>query len=87
MVQEAKEQIILRRETHLDQLVDKLKEPRMQAVIGPMLEGADLAQTVAQDHIQYVVDMGLIRRGPTAWRCPTPSTARSCPESSTSCRN
>jgi hypothetical protein len=63
MVQEAKEQIILRRETHLDQLVDKLREPRVQAVIGPMLEGADLAQTVAPDHIQYVIDMGLIRRG------------------------
>jgi hypothetical protein len=72
MVQEAKEQIILRRETHLDQLVDKLKEPRVQAVIGPMLEGVDLAQTVAQDHIQYVVDMGLIRRGPDGLEMSNP---------------
>jgi hypothetical protein len=72
MMQEAKEQIILRRETHLDQLVDKLKEPRVQAVIGPMLEGVDLAQTVAQDHIQYVVDMGLIRRGPDGLEMSNP---------------
>ena len=39
MVDEAKERIILRRETHLNQLVDKLKEPRVRRIIQPMLEG------------------------------------------------
>ncbi|MFZ1708273.1 MAG: ATP-binding protein [Anaerolineae bacterium] len=63
MIQEATERLILRRETHLDQLVDKLREPRVRMVIEPMLEGVDLDQAIAQDHIQYVVDMGLIRRG------------------------
>jgi len=62
MVTEAKERIILRRETHLDQLVDKLQEPRVQRVISPMLEGANLDESVRQDDIQYVIDLGLVRR-------------------------
>ncbi|HRI55610.1 MAG TPA: AAA-like domain-containing protein [Anaerolineae bacterium] len=72
IVQEAKEQLILRRETHLDQLVDKLREPRVQAVIGPMLEGAALDQAVPPDHIQYVIDMGLIRRGASGLEIANP---------------
>ena len=59
---EAKEQIILRRETHLDQLVDKLTEGRVQRVIAPMLQGENLGQSVRQDDVQYVMDLGLIRR-------------------------
>jgi len=39
MVIEAKENIILRRETHLDQLVHKLEEARVHRVIGPILAG------------------------------------------------
>ncbi len=60
---EAKENLILRRETHLDQLVDKLKEPRVQRVISPMLRGATLTDVVSQEDLQYVTDLGLIRRG------------------------
>jgi len=41
MVIEAKEQIILRRETHIDQLVDKLAEDRVRRVIEPMLAGLE----------------------------------------------
>ena len=77
MVDEAKESIILRRETHLDQLVDKLKEPRVRRVIQPMLEGSDLEQTVPLDDIQYVVDLGLVTRRPTGCKSPIRSTARS----------
>jgi AAA-like domain len=62
-VDQAKETLILRRETHLDQLTDKLKEPRVHNVIGPLLQGTELPNNVAQDDIQYVVDLGLIRRG------------------------
>ncbi len=35
----AREALILRNDSHLDQLTDKLKEPRVRAVIGPMLTG------------------------------------------------
>ena len=60
MVDQAKENIIARRETHLDQLADKLQEERVQRVIAPMLQGQDL--NVRLDDIQYVEDLGLIRR-------------------------
>ena len=63
LVIEAKENIVLRRETHLDQLINKLKEPRVKRVIAPMLEGANFDEAVKQDDIQYVVDLGLISRG------------------------
>ena len=63
MVTEAKERIILRRETHIDQLIDKLKEKRVQRVISPMLQGENLDRTVRQDDIEYATDLGLIRRG------------------------
>ena len=36
MIQQAKEQLILRRETHLDQLADKLQEERVRRVIEPV---------------------------------------------------
>jgi hypothetical protein len=59
----ASENLILRRDTHLDQLVDKLQEPRVQRVIEPILAGVDLEKKVPADDIQYVIDLGLIRRG------------------------
>ena len=62
MVEDAKERLIARRETHLDQLSDKLKEPRVYRVINPMLQGRDLDQTVQPDDIQYAIDLGLVTR-------------------------
>ncbi|MFW6143300.1 MAG: AAA-like domain-containing protein [Desulfovermiculus sp.] len=59
MVDQAKENLIARRETHLDQLGDKLQEKRVQRVVTPMLEGRDL--DVRLDDLQYVQDLGLIR--------------------------
>ena len=38
---EAREVLILRRETHLDQLADTLREPRVRRVIEPLLSGGD----------------------------------------------
>ena len=59
MVDQAKENMVARRETHLDQLGDKLQEERVQRVMAPMLEGQDL--NVRLDDLQYVQDLGLIR--------------------------
>lgn len=61
LVDEAKENLILRRETHLDQLADKLEEPRVRQVIEPLLSGAGELQNVAPDDLDYVRDLGLIR--------------------------
>ncbi|MEE4355025.1 MAG: ATP-binding protein [Desulfococcaceae bacterium] len=63
-VQQAKENLILRRETHLDQLADKLKEERGRRVIGPVLSGNETPGNIPEDDLQYVCDLGLIRRKP-----------------------
>ncbi len=60
LITEAKEQLILRRDTHLDQLVDKLTEPRVRRVIEPILSGEAESETIPPDDLQYVRDLGLI---------------------------
>ncbi|QTA83313.1 Uncharacterized protein dnl_57130 [Desulfonema limicola] len=61
MIYQAGENLIMRRETHIDQLADKLKEERVKRVICPMLLGADMEET-RQDDIQYIIDLGLIKK-------------------------
>ena len=55
----AREQLILRRETHLDQLTDKLQEERVRRVVEPLLSG-DEARAMPSDDLMYVRDLGLI---------------------------
>ena len=57
---EAKEQLILRRDTHLDQLTDKLQEDRVRRIIEPMLSGSEISAQHRSDDVQYVRDLGLI---------------------------
>ena len=58
----ARERLIESRATHLDQLADKLQEPRVHRVVAPLLHGdADQLEAGAQD-FQYVIDLGLIDR-------------------------
>ena len=63
MIYRAQEQIIYRRDTHIDILIDKLKEPRVKRVIEPILAKSDDADDglIPSDDIQYVADMGLIK--------------------------
>ena len=60
-IRDAQEQLILRRETHLDQLADKLKEDRVQRVIEPLLSGAEERRFIDRD-LEYVRDLGLVAR-------------------------
>ena len=60
-IQDAREQLIRRRETHLDQLTDKLQEERVRRVIEPLLKGADAPDSIADDDLQYARDLGLVR--------------------------
>ncbi len=60
LIEQAKENLIQRRETHLDQLVDKLKEERVRQVIEPLLTGDTTLSVIPNDHILYVRDLGLI---------------------------
>ena len=59
----AREALILRRDTHLDQLADKLREPRVRRVIEPLLSGGD-AEYSDRD-FEYVRDLGLVAPGRT----------------------
>jgi len=61
---EAKENLILRRDTHLDQLIDKLKEDRVKRVIQPMLQSIEISKRLKEDDIRYVADLGLIKLMP-----------------------
>ena len=63
MMYRAQERIIYRRDTHIDILIDKLKEPRVKRVIEPILSNSEEADEslIPTDDIQYVVDMGLIK--------------------------
>lgn len=64
MIYRAQEQIIYRRDTHIDLLIDKLKEPRVKRVIEPILANSAEPDEglVPSDDIQYVADLGLIKR-------------------------
>ena len=66
MVGEAKENLILRRETHLDKLADRLHEDRVRRVIQSLLVGSDAPVLAPEDDLQYVEDLGLIQRKPSA---------------------
>ncbi|MDS4058883.1 MAG: ATP-binding protein [Candidatus Contendobacter sp.] len=63
-IDQAKEQLILNRVTHLDQLADKLREDQVRRVIEPMLAGT-LMEAATEDDRQYLVDLGLLRRDNT----------------------
>ena len=65
MIFRAQEALIYRRVTHLDILIDKLREDRVRRVIQPILansEDEEALSTIADDDIQYVEDLGLIKR-------------------------
>ena len=60
-VLDAQEHLILSRQTHLDQLADKLQEDRVRRVVEPLLSGASEDEASTHD-MEYVRDLGLIAR-------------------------
>ena len=64
MIDQAIENLIYRRDTHIDILIDKLLEPRVRRVIQPILANEDEVDEnqIPTDDLQYVIDMGLIKR-------------------------
>jgi hypothetical protein len=61
---EARERLIQSRATHLDQLIDKLREPRVHSVISALLAGEQDELNVSVHDLEYVEDLGLIRVRP-----------------------
>jgi len=60
-VDAAKETIILERRSHIDSLIARLREPRVQRVLDPMLAGEQTGMDVLDDDFSYVLGLGLIR--------------------------
>ena len=58
LINQAKEILIKRQDTHLDSLAERLREDRVRAIIQPILAGSELTD-VPQDDIRYVLDLGL----------------------------
>lgn len=71
LIREAKENLVKGRVTHLDQLADKLKEPRVRSTISPILQGVEVKE-IDRDHIDYCIDLGLIVRGPNGLEIANP---------------
>ena len=58
-IDQARETLILRRVTHLDQLATTLREERVRRVILPMLAGSSESAWAVRD-LEYVRDLGLV---------------------------
>jgi hypothetical protein len=57
---EAKTSLILRRDTHLDSLVEKLKEPRVNKLIQAIVNGDNMPLDIYNDDVAYVRDLGIV---------------------------
>jgi hypothetical protein len=63
LVQQAKEILIRRRDTHIDSLTERLREDRVKAILQPMLAGLPLGN-VPSDDIEFIIDLGLCKIDP-----------------------
>jgi hypothetical protein len=59
-VDAAKQTIIRERRTHIDSLVARLREPRVQKILAPMIAGQVTGGDVLDDDVAYVVGLGLL---------------------------
>ncbi|MCX8038961.1 MAG: ATP-binding protein, partial [Planctomycetota bacterium] len=66
------EALILRRDAHLDSLIERLREPRVRRVIEPVLIGEEHAIDLLDDDVRYCLDLGLLAddRGRLTAACP-----------------
>jgi len=60
-VGQAVETIIQRRDTHIDSLLERLKEERVRKVVEPVLIGEEKGFDFTDDDYQYVLDLGLMK--------------------------
>ena len=57
----AKETIIRRRDTHVDSLMERLREPRVRRVVEPVIFGGDRIVSSNSADWRFVTDLGLLR--------------------------
>ena len=60
-VEAAKEAIIRRRDTHVDSLMERMREPRVRRIVEPLILGDDTSLTANDDDWRFITDLGLLR--------------------------
>lgn len=60
ILEQAREALIKRCDTHMDALLDRLQEPRIRNIIDLIISGAGEDQDLKTDDLQYVRDLGLV---------------------------
>ncbi len=60
-VDQAVETIIRRRDTHIDSLLERLKEERVQKIVEPLILGEARQHGLLDDDYRYVLDLGLLK--------------------------
>ncbi len=58
---DAKEAIVRARGTHVDSLMERLKEPRVRRVVEPVILGSERGAAMNDDDYRYVIDLGILR--------------------------
>jgi hypothetical protein len=62
-IDQAAEILIQHRDTHIDSLLERLKEPKVRRVLDPIIAGDEYwNDEVTEDDIKYVGDLGLIKQ-------------------------
>jgi hypothetical protein len=61
LVDQAAENLLRRRDTHLDSLYERLKEERVRRIVEPVIIGAESTLDRAADDCLYVLDLGILR--------------------------
>ena len=60
-VEVAKEAIIRRRDTHVDSLMERMREPRVRRLVEPLILGDETELTENDDDWRFITDLGLLR--------------------------
>ena len=61
MVKTAINNLVIKRPTHFDSLMERLKEPRVRKIIEPLILGEEVQSRITDDYL-YVQDLGLIKK-------------------------
>jgi hypothetical protein len=61
-IDEAAEVLLCRRDTHIDSLLERLKEPRVQRIVEPVIVGREETFDLLSDDCRYVLDLGLLKQ-------------------------
>jgi hypothetical protein len=62
LMDEAAEVLLRRRDTHIDSLLERLKEPRVRRIVEPVILGNEETFDFLSDDCRYVLDLGVLKQ-------------------------